>query len=226
MKLRDTKLKEAAQAAPAALPAPRVGHTVRIEQAVPLGHAAGHTYDTGYQRWEDYDADADEAGQAACGREATEAPPPLPPREDAAPPADAEAAQRSLGNAAFSAGDFHGAAKSYTICLGLKRDNATAFSNRAMAYLKLKQYHNAEKDCDAALRIDAAHVKSVLRRAAARHALGRHRAALSDVQVALSLEPANKAALKDRAAMRDALRACISAAPLAAAPPFAVKSTR
>ena len=86
----------------------------------------------------------------------------------AAPPGDPEAAQRELGNAAFARGDFEGAVKSYTVCLGLKKDNVTAFSNRAMAYLKLKEYNNAEADCSAALKVDKTHLKSLQRRATAR----------------------------------------------------------
>lgn len=79
-----------------------------------------------------------------------------------------QAAQREVGNAAFARGDYAAAVKSYTICLGLKKYNTVAFSNRAMAYLKLKEYHNAEIDCTSALAIDSTHVKSLHRRAAAR----------------------------------------------------------
>lgn len=82
-----------------------------------------------------------------------------------------QVAQREVGNAAFARGDYAAAVKSYTICLGLKKQNAVAFSNRAMAYLKLKEYHNAEIDCTSALAIDSSHVKSLHRRAAARASL-------------------------------------------------------
>jgi len=71
--------------------------------------------------------------------------------------------------------------QSYTKCLGLKSKNYVAFSNRAMAYLKLKEFIRAEQDCNFALDIQKDHVKSLMRRATARNALGRHRGALTDL---------------------------------------------
>ena len=54
----------------------------------------------------------------------------------------------------------------------MKVNNYVAFSNRAMAYLKLKEYGKAEKDCSCALSIEPTHVKSLLRRANAKNAIG------------------------------------------------------
>ena len=42
------------------------------------------------------------------------------------------------------AGDYEGAIRSYSLCLGLKARNHVAFSNRAMAYLKQGMHRNAE----------------------------------------------------------------------------------
>lgn len=56
---------------------------------------------------------------------------------------DLEESERERGNAAFKAGNFSAAVKCYTKCLGLKARNYVAFSNRAMAYLKLKEYARA-----------------------------------------------------------------------------------
>jgi len=56
---------------------------------------------------------------------------------------DLEESERERGNAEFKGGNFTAAVKSYTKCLGLKGRNYVAFSNRAMAYLKLKEYARA-----------------------------------------------------------------------------------
>jgi hypothetical protein len=90
--------------------------------------------------------------------------------------------------------------------------NFVAFSNRAMAYLKMKEYLKAEVvlyyisllvftslncfffsfqiDSSCALSIEPSHCKSLQRRATARNALGKHRAALIDLLSAQNYEPA------------------------------------
>jgi tetratricopeptide (TPR) repeat protein len=64
---------------------------------------------------------------------------------------DTELAERERGNQAFKSGDFQLAAKLYTKCIGIKVRNYVAFSNRAMAYLKMKEYARAEIDTNCAL---------------------------------------------------------------------------
>ena len=58
--------------------------------------------------------------------------------------ADPEATERERGNQEFKTGNYTAAIKCYTKCLGMKPKNYTAFSNRAMAYLKTKEYSRAE----------------------------------------------------------------------------------
>ena len=168
--------------------------------------AARHTYDKGYGKWEAFNVD-----QAL---EEVEAPVVVEERrKPVEPPQDAEAAQRQVGNACFAKADYDGAVKSYTICLGLKKDNLVALSNRSMAYLKLKQFHNAEIDATAALAIDSTHVKSLQRRATARDALGKHRAALVDVISALNIQPSNAALSTHRSTIRNHISSCVDHAP-------------
>lgn len=62
--------------------------------------------------------------------------------------ADPEATERERGNDEYKAGNYTAAIKCYTKCLGMKPMNYTAFSNRAMAYLKTKEYSRAEVNDD------------------------------------------------------------------------------
>lgn len=124
--------------------------------------------------------------------------------------------ERERGNAEFKVGNFHAAVKCYTKCLGLKGKNYVAFSNRAMAYIKLKEFARAVVDCNCALSIEPTHVKSLLRRAAAYSALGRLRAAVRDLLRAVDLEPSNKQARTDLVQAREQLRNAATRAPMVA----------
>eukprot|EP01041_Mallomonas_annulata_P010232 gene10232-21337_t len=169
--------------------------------------AANHTYDVGYKKWEKFNPDEVSEldpdmikSQQDSSRILTPATIvqkyiPSQPVVTAVPRAlgqssglDAEAVERERGNDEFKKGNFPLAIKSYTKCLGMKTRNYIAFSNRAMAYLRLKEHVLAETDCSCALSIHPGHVKSLVRRAAARTALGKHRAALTDLLVACSLD--------------------------------------
>ena len=93
---------------------------------------------------------------------------------------------RARGNEFFSQKQFAAALACYTRCLESKESlkAPTVYSNRAMAFLKLKQFANAEADCFEALLIRPTHVKSLHRRAVARLHLGKLRGALLDVYAA------------------------------------------
>ena len=171
-----------------------------------------HVYDKGYKKWEQIDADTydvDEAATTVVAEDAVDARP-------LAEPENPEEAQRRLGNEKFAKGDYEGAVRSYSLCLGLKARNHVALSNRAMAYLKQNQYNNAEADCDTALTYEPDHFKSLQRRATARHALGKHRAAAQDVMRALRIEPSSKALLAQRQRILAALRSAAADAPFVA----------
>ncbi|CAM9255617.1 unnamed protein product [Ectocarpus fasciculatus] len=147
---------------------------------------------------------------------------PPPPNHTVAPtstsrssqsPKDLEKEERERGNEKFGQGDFKGAVKSYTRCVGMNSKSSLAFSNRAMANLKLKEFGKAESDADAALRVDPRHVKSLQRRAVARNALGKHRAALGDLQTAAEIDPTSKQVRKDLSKTLETLKAVVRRAP-------------
>jgi len=74
------------------------------------------------------------------------------------------------------------------------------FSNRAMAYLKLREFLKAEDDCTNALKLNEKHVKSLVRRGQARRRLERHKESLRDYEAAAEIEPENKE-IKDEIAI-------------------------
>ena len=131
--------------------------------------AAKHTYDVGYKKWENVkitesDELEEDSGSAPLSSSApvpestlltpatlasmasapvavqSQVPKPL----GTASNVDIETYERERGNSEFKKGNFTNAVKCYTKCLGLKPKNYIAFSNRAMAYLKLKEHHKAE----------------------------------------------------------------------------------
>lgn len=102
--------------------------------------------------------------------------------------------EREDGNVRFKKGDFNGAVKCYTRSIALNPASVTAYSNRAMCYLKLNEHTKAVDDASVALSMDPRHVKSLLRRGTASNALGRHRAALRDFTAAQAIAPENKQA--------------------------------
>ena len=129
---------------------------------------------------------------------------------------DAETAERDLGNAQFKKGNFAAAVKSYTRCLGLRAKNYVAFSNRAMAYLKLKDFVKAEQDCSSALSIQPDHCKSLVRRASACTSQGKLRAAVQDLLAATATSDGatSKSVAMDLAKAREQLKNAISRAPM------------
>lgn len=203
---------------------------------------ASHVYDKGYKKWENFDVDAalqevdadnkeipnestatsrkpefDSPAAAARARRAAEKA--AGKRVTAAKPAPAvpqvsrEELERQDGNALYSKGDFNGAIKCYTRCIGLNPENHIAYSNRAMAYLKAKNFSKAEEDCCSAIRFNPEHVKSWNRRGTARNKLGRHRAAMRDFEQVLRLEPRNKQAIKDLHKTREIVKEIVKRAP-------------
>lgn len=154
-----------------------------------------------------------QASREVTGERQARVPKPLPAPVSLA---DREAAERARGNDFFKAGDFQRAIKCYTACLGISSKSVAAFSNRAMCWIKVKEWRKAELDCTLALQVDPHHVKSLQRRAAARNGLGMHRAALTDLEAALDAldgGTGTKALAADKRKTRELLKAAMRAAP-------------
>lgn len=87
--------------------------------------------------------------------------------------------------------EYQEAVNCYTRSLDIMEEAAT-FSNRAMAYLKLKSYQQVLDDANAALRIDPKYLKAFHRRGKAYFELRKYELAIKDFQYILEKEPDNK----------------------------------
>jgi tetratricopeptide (TPR) repeat protein len=130
-----------------------------------------------------------------------------------APSKSREELEKEDGNAHYKRGDYVAAIKSYTRCLGYNPQNAVVLSNRAMAYLKNREFANAEDDCTLALKADPTHVKSYSRRGTARNSLGKHRLALLDFHRAAVLDPKSRQIQTQMQSTRELIRTAIKRSP-------------
>ncbi|GMF12381.1 unnamed protein product [Phytophthora lilii] len=231
----DVARKRAAKTAkPAAAPPPRtatvVGGSGSKEPSVESSKKPdAHTYDKGYKRWEKFDVqdaalrEADEDGDSKQAKasvvesaESSSAPRRVTATSkttSAATTKSREELEKEEGNAHYKRGDYVAAIKSYTRCLGYNPQNAVVLSNRAMAYLKNREFANAEDDCTLALKADPMHVKSYSRRGTARNSLGKHRLALLDFHRAASLDPNSRQIQTQLQSTRELIRTAIKRTP-------------
>ncbi|KAK3102228.1 hypothetical protein FSP39_009756 [Pinctada imbricata] len=101
--------------------------------------------------------------------------------------------EKDKGNEAFRSGDYKEAIAYYTRSIQLQ-SNAASFNNRALAYLKEKEWMRAETDCNKVLTLEPDNIKALLRRGSAYKGKKEYSKALVDFQRVLELEPANKRA--------------------------------
>ena len=105
--------------------------------------------------------------------------------------------EKNKGNEHFKGGRYAKAIECYSKGMQYDASNPLLPANRAMAYLKLKQFVESEADCTLALSHDPAYIKAYLRRGSARVALGKVESAVKDFKDALKLEPENKQAKQE-----------------------------
>lgn len=100
--------------------------------------------------------------------------------------------EKRKGNECFKANEFEDSILYYSRSIFVRPSNAVVWANRAMAYLRLKQFDKAEADCTEAIRLDPTYIKAISRRAMTRHKRGKYREAAKDYHMAVKLEPSNK----------------------------------
>eukprot|EP01036_Dinobryon_divergens_P048033 gene48033-64455_t len=97
------------------------------------------------------------------------------------------------------------AAEKYTEAINLC-PNATFYSNRALALIKLESYGSAIADANEAINLDPKYVKSYYRRGSANFALGKLKLALKDFKAVVKIVPNDPEAKKKLAACEKAAR--------------------
>ncbi len=96
----------------------------------------------------------------------------------------AEAAKEA-GNKLLSAKEYRGAIDQYTNAIKLNPLNVVYWSNRAQAYINLKEWDNAIKDALKAIRVDTKYYKAHYRLGVAYQGLNRHPEAVAAFEAAL-----------------------------------------
>ncbi|KAG1687971.1 hypothetical protein DVH05_004490 [Phytophthora capsici] len=207
-----------------------VGNGSEESSTADLKKPDAHTYDKGYKRWEKFDVDAalkEADNEEESKQKELKATPSvqnfgLDPRRPTATTKvsstvvstkSREELEKEEGNAHYKRGDYVAAIKSYTRCLGYSPQNAVVLSNRAMAYLKNREFANAEDDCTLALKADPTHIKSYSRRGTARNSLGKHRLALLDFHRATMLDPKSRQIQAQLQSTRELIRTAIKRSP-------------
>ncbi len=100
--------------------------------------------------------------------------------------------ERLKGNEYMKGKEYDEAVACYTRSLELFPDDAACYSNRAMAFLKLKRNGSCIEDAERCLALDPAYLKAYHRRGKAYLACGQYEDAIKDFQYILEREPDNK----------------------------------
>ncbi|XP_061185926.1 sperm-associated antigen 1-like [Saccostrea echinata] len=101
--------------------------------------------------------------------------------------------EKDKGNEAFRSGDYQEAISYYSRSISLL-PTPPSYNNRALAYLKTKEWLKAETDCDKVLSWEPKNIKALLRRGSARMGKKCFTEAMTDFKYVLELEPKNKRA--------------------------------
>jgi tetratricopeptide (TPR) repeat protein len=99
--------------------------------------------------------------------------------------------EKIKGNECYKSGEIEEAFHCYSRSIALDPTNAVAYSNRAMAALKLSKLELAEDDCSRAIKLDRSYVKAWSRRGTARFKRGKYREAVYDFEEAIKLHPSS-----------------------------------
>jgi len=105
--------------------------------------------------------------------------------------------EKNLGNALVQKQKWAEAILRYTRAIEYDDKDPLFYANRALCYLKTKEFKLAVNDCTSSLKLDITYVKSYQRRSAAYIALEMYNEAKQDLNKVLKLEPNNKQAKID-----------------------------
>jgi small glutamine-rich tetratricopeptide repeat-containing protein alpha len=99
--------------------------------------------------------------------------------------------KKNLGNEALKSRDYKEAISYYTKALEYDDKSAPAYCNRALVYLKMKNYNQCMLDCNKALELKSDYLKAYHRRGKALFALNDFKGAYDDFKVIMEREPDN-----------------------------------
>ncbi|KAJ7072106.1 Metallo-dependent phosphatase-like protein [Mycena amicta] len=104
----------------------------------------------------------------------------------------AAATLKADASKAFAAHDFASAAELYSEAIERNPNDATLWSNRAFARMKLEEFGYALSDATKAIQLDPKYVKAYYRRALCQLQILKPQAAVGDFRKVLALEPKNE----------------------------------
>jgi len=105
--------------------------------------------------------------------------------------------ERLKGNESMKCKDFPDAIACYTRSLEHLATDPATYSNRALAYLKTKEYARALEDAEAAIKLKPDYIKAYHRRGKAYFSMNKLELAIRDFQYILEQEPNNKEAMTE-----------------------------
>lgn len=105
--------------------------------------------------------------------------------------------EKEKGNQFVKKEKWDSAIECYSKAIKCFSRDAIFYCNRALCYLKKKDYRAAETDCTSALALDSSYVKALHRRGLARKELNQFDEALEDLKRASDIEPNNTAIIRD-----------------------------
>ena len=105
--------------------------------------------------------------------------------------------ERLKGNESMKCKEFQDAIQCYTKALEYHSQDSATYSNRALAYLKTKEYARALEDAEAAIKLKPDYLKAYHRRGKAYFSLNKLELAIRDFQYILEKEPNNKEAITE-----------------------------
>lgn len=103
---------------------------------------------------------------------------------------------KGKGNEAFNKGKYTEAISNYTMAINKFSSNPVLYTNRAQAYIKLKDFDSAIEDCNLALKIDPKCVKAFVHKARALQAGGKFDEAVTVLKSATEVAPKQEKILK------------------------------
>merc|ERR1711916_23218 len=96
---------------------------------------------------------------------------------------------KAQGNEHYKKEEFGDAVRSYSEAIRRNPNNAVYFSNRCMAYIKLREYQLALKDADKCLELDSSFIKGWVRKGMAHHFLKEYYKALDAYDKGMKIDP-------------------------------------